>query len=736
MSARSVSIEIPKHSKTYIWTQSMLKPIARCVVLFATLAAFSATHSNVATAAPEKEADLLAVLRSDAAGAEKAMACKKLAIYGSAAAVDDLGNLLPDPQLSSWARIALEVIPGEEPNAALRQAATTLEGRLLVGVINSLSFRGDAGAVDTLITKLKDSDTEVASAAAVALGNIGTPAAVTSLRAALADSSNDLKSAVAEGCVLCAERLNAAGDAKAAIEIYDEVRNADLPMQRIIEATRGAILARQQDGISLLMEAFQSPDKKMFRLALSTVREFPGAEVDKVLASKLTDTTPERAAMMIQAMADRPDTVSLAVILKSAQTGDQTIRLSAINALQRVGNDSCLATLLEIATDADEDLAAAAQQTLAVLPGTNVNNEISTLLPKASGDQYRVLLQLIGKRRISAVPEVQKALGNSDAAIRGAALSALGQTVSLKQMAVLVSCVVRPEHAEDLPIATRALKTASVRMPDREACAGELAAALTGSPAAAKVTLLEIVTEVGGPTALKTLATAAKSSDPQMQDTGSRLLGTWNNVAAAPVLLDLAKTGPAEKYRVRALRGYLGLARKFAMPDKARAEMCQNAFNATRRIAEHELGLDVLKLHPSAAGLKLAIKSMKSPALKTHATATAMSIAQKIGGKGKGKGKGVDVAALLSAAGLAKVKLEITKATYGSGPKQKDVTNILRKQASDSPLITLPATYNTSFGGDPAPGTVKVLTIQYRLNGKAAEATFAENAAILLTEQN
>ena len=38
-------------------------------------------------ASPEKELELLAVLRSDAAPADKAIACKNLAIYGSSESV-------------------------------------------------------------------------------------------------------------------------------------------------------------------------------------------------------------------------------------------------------------------------------------------------------------------------------------------------------------------------------------------------------------------------------------------------------------------------------------------------------------------------------------------------------------------------------------------------------------------------------------------------------------------------
>jgi hypothetical protein len=89
--------------------------------------------------------------------------------------------------------------------------------------------------------------------------------------------------------------------------------------------------------------------------------------------------------------------------------------------------------------------------------------------------------------------------------------------------------------------------------------------------------------------------------------------------------------------------------------------------------------------------------------------------------------------ALAGRLGLAKVQLEILRATYGAGEVQKDVTTPLRKVAGNVPLIPLPAaTYNASFGGDPAPGKAKRLSIQYRLDGQPGEASFAEDAVIVL----
>jgi hypothetical protein len=48
-------------------------------------------------------------------------------------------------------------------------------------------------------------------------------------------------------------------------------------------------------------------------------------------------------------------------------------------------------------------------------------------------------------------------------------------------------------------------------------------------------------------------------------------------------------------------------------------------------------------------------------------------------------------------------------------------------------LISLPSpSYTTVFGGDPAPGATKQLTVNYKINGKADEAYFGENAVIIL----
>jgi HEAT repeat protein len=198
---------------------------------------WTAAAPGSASAAPPTEPELIQVLRSDAPAA-KAPACKLLAIYGSEAAVPELAKLLADEQLASWSRIALEAIPGSAADEALRAAAGSLKGKLLVGVINSIGVRRDAGAVEVLAGRLQDADAETASAAAVALGHIGNAAALKPLQAALAAAPAPVRTAVAEGCVLCAERLLAEGNRDEAAAVYDQVRKAEVPRQNATKRRR------------------------------------------------------------------------------------------------------------------------------------------------------------------------------------------------------------------------------------------------------------------------------------------------------------------------------------------------------------------------------------------------------------------------------------------------------------------------------------------------------------------
>jgi HEAT repeat protein len=290
-------------------------------------------------AADAKQHELIAVLQSNAPKSEKAITCKQLAIYGTEQSVPALAPLLADKELASWARIALEAIPGTAAETALRDALGKLQGRLLVGVINSIGVRRDVQAVETLVQKLVDSDASVASAAAVALGHIGGEKSAKALTKSLAIAPADVRSAVAEGCILCAERFLADDRTTEAVKLYDTIRKADVSDQRHLEAIRGAILARQSAGLPLLIEQLLSKDKKRLSIGLRTARELPGRDVTEALAVELDRLSPDQRPLLLLALADRSDSAVLPTVKKAAQSSSMDLRITAINILIRLSRD-------------------------------------------------------------------------------------------------------------------------------------------------------------------------------------------------------------------------------------------------------------------------------------------------------------------------------------------------------------------------------------------------------------
>ncbi len=172
------------------------------------------------------EARLVAVLRGPASAVAREYACAQLARIGGADAVAALAVLLSDPDLAHAAANALRAIPGEAASRALRRSLGLLSGLSLGGAVAALGQRRDAASVVELVGLLRHAEERVVTAAAAALGEIGTVAAARELRAFLARAPETVRPALADACLVCAEHLGRAGEAGAARTLLDALLGA------------------------------------------------------------------------------------------------------------------------------------------------------------------------------------------------------------------------------------------------------------------------------------------------------------------------------------------------------------------------------------------------------------------------------------------------------------------------------------------------------------------------------
>jgi HEAT repeat protein len=228
------------------WINSLACVALVSLGLFSSGGAFAAQHAG-----GEKEQNLIAVLKSDAPLKKKADACRDLSLVGTKASVEPLAALLGDEKLSHLARYGLEPIPDPAVDEALRSALSKLKGRPLIGVIGSLGVRRDTKAVGPLAELLKDTDADVAQAAARSLGRIGGGPATEALETALGSASAANQLAFSEGLFRCADHLAAKGKNKEARSICEKLTRSDLPPQVRSSAARKARFLSQEAAAGL-----------------------------------------------------------------------------------------------------------------------------------------------------------------------------------------------------------------------------------------------------------------------------------------------------------------------------------------------------------------------------------------------------------------------------------------------------------------------------------------------------
>ncbi len=600
----------------------------RCVLL---VAAMAVLPPAVGRAVPtDKELKLIGVLQSDAPAQEKAITCKQLAVYGTQEAVPALAALLADPHLASWARIALEAIPGPAADAALRDAMGKVQGRLLVGVINSIGVRCDAQAVDGLAAKLEDADVVVSGGR----GGLGLHWRRSGCERPGAGDRQCLLGGsprVAEGCIRCAEKYLAQGQSAQAKKLYDAVCTADVPKQRILDATRGAILARGSAGVSFLVEQLTSSDKGRLGIGLWTARELPGQDVTEALAAAMSRLSPDRQPLLLLAIADRKDAAVLPAVLKAAQSGSIEVRTTAAGALLNVGDVSCVPVLLDAAVQDDAPLAQTAKMTLAKLPGKEVESDLLTRLAQATGKTRKVLIELAGYRQLdAALPAIVQSIEDSDAAVRAAAIQAVGALGGAAQVADLVKLAQKIQNRGDIEKALQAVCSRS-----GSACAPSLLPLVQSEDASLRMVGVHAMAVAGGPAALAAVKSAITDKDESVQDEAVRTLSTWPNnwpqdAAAADVLLGLAKSGKKTLHQVLGLRGYLQYLRgdKSLAPGDKLAKV-NDLQNLIQRPEEKRLAVAAVSGVEAPGALEMLTKFAADPAVMEEACSAIVNLAGK-----------------------------------------------------------------------------------------------------------
>jgi hypothetical protein len=141
---------------------------------------------------------------------------KQLVFIGSARAIPKIAERLRHPDLADAACRTLAVLPAREAGEVLRRYLPSLTGMARFGAIHVLGRIRDTASVPMLTEWLTDNEPTLQSAAAAALGRIGTSGAARALADRFEKAPATQRPGLAHAIRECADQLTRAGEPSAA----------------------------------------------------------------------------------------------------------------------------------------------------------------------------------------------------------------------------------------------------------------------------------------------------------------------------------------------------------------------------------------------------------------------------------------------------------------------------------------------------------------------------------------
>ena len=330
----------------------------------------AAAKDKVATGRIEQKLDdVLADANASFAGRQEA--ARFLWIIGTGRSVPVLSILLTDDKLSDVARYALERDSDPEAGKALLAALPAAQGRILVGIINSIGDRGDAGAVSALHPYLTSLDPLVAEAATIAIGKTGAPAAVSVLKSLPPEN-------VTAGVALrlAAEKLAAEGRKTAAGQVYGLMCNPARPANIRGEGVRGLANLKAPNASTVALSALKSSDPYVQIVAAQAIASMDDPKtVTQAVATWPGLPVPVQVALLTL-LAEKRDKLA-APIAAAATTGkDAALRTAGIRAESQVGGVLAVPRLIDVLVHGEGSDRAAARDAMASMPGADTERAI------------------------------------------------------------------------------------------------------------------------------------------------------------------------------------------------------------------------------------------------------------------------------------------------------------------------------------------------------------------------
>lgn len=540
---------------------------------------------------------------------------RQLEHVGAAESVETLASLLasPDVELRDVARRALEKNSAPAASDALL-AALNAGGDVAMraGLVSALGERRVAAAVGSIAAQLDDAD--VLPAAAGALGKIGGSASLDALGKALESASGPAAASLAQAAVQVLESQEAAGPM-----LQQLVDKASLPSS--VRASAFIRLVSEQPNPHILKASLMNDDSMISRAAIRLAAN----SVDSVsaLAIELPNIPAHKQLQVLGLIADAGKGTSLDPVRPFLASGDEALKIAAVQAVAGVQSAQSAELLVEQAATAGGAVASAAKSSLSRLEGAAVQMKLESLAKSGEPALRSVAIRTyLDRAAPNTEPLMHAFMADEDAGISAAALQVLEKVGTAKSVTPLIELI------KSRPQGLRALKTIANRARATEGLSDTLIAAIPeAGPDKVIGEYLSILAVVGD---AKALQRVQSSLGGVQSKSAIRALSDWPDASALPALMKVAAdVAIPESEHVLSVRGLVRLIETASTAKAAdRAAWTADLYTTARRPEERQQVVALLGqlVHPDMVPTTL--EALASGEAKAETQLSAITLAE------------------------------------------------------------------------------------------------------------
>lgn len=556
----------------------------------------------------------------------------QLQTVGKDESVNILKSYLADEKLAGPASRALARIGSESAGAALLGALSSASGNNQVAVIEALGaarYKEAAAAIEKTATS---SDLNLRKVSLYALSEIGVPSSESILAAAARKVSYGYDESDATGVYLkYLARLGQNGSGaladKAALAVI-QAATGDKQGAARSSALKVYADSKKRESVPVLVSALASTDPKYRAAALKLGQQYTMANGTAPWLVAMKKAKPEVQAEIITMLGRAGAKDALPAVLKSLASKDSKVKLAAIWAAGKIGQEGSVAKLIPVLKTGNAQEIAAVKSSLLTIPGNGVTDQLAAVLPALPARAQSSAIEVLASRAASSKLGVVSALLKStDPAVKKSAFEALQSLATSNDLPQLFALLNAGGSAEEITAVQKGISAAVKGMGDISAQSELILKQSASSGPGKQANYLAVLAGIGGKRALSAVVSEYNNGDAVSKKAAIRALSAWTDASAARELLAIATKSTDADDLHAAITGYVGAVGKSDKTPAIKVIMLRDAMALAKTDGQKVLILKELANNRTFNALLFAGKYLDNAGTQQAAAQAVMRIA-------------------------------------------------------------------------------------------------------------